>query len=272
MIRRIGGRFARLGPYLQFAGMAAVFLASQALAQTPGASERAAAPGGGERQDMRAQLMPRRYTTLGAEIGAKVNRLGFREGERFREGDRLIEFDCSIQVAQHDRALAQQFAAKNVLTGSQRLAELKAIGGVELRNAEAEVQKAGAEVAFSKATLEKCVVLAPFPGRVAEQKVREQQFVQPGQLLLDILDDSALELEFIAPTRWLAWLKPGYAFRVRVEDTGKTYPARVQRVGARADPVSQTVKAVAVIDGQFAELLAGMSGRVMITTPGRATP
>ena len=266
---------ARRARDLLLAGLAAALVAP-ALAQTrtqpQGALERAAAPGAPERQDMRAQLMPLRYTTLGAEIGAKVNRLGFREGERFGEGERLIEFDCSIQVAQHDRALAQQFAAKNVLSGSQRLAELNAIGGVELRNAEAEQQKASAELAFSKATLEKCVILAPFPGRVAEQKVREQQFVQAGQPLLDILDDSALELEFIAPTRWLGWLKPGYVFKVRVEDTGKTYPARVQRVGARADPVSQTVKAVAVIDGRFSELLAGMSGRVIITSPGKNAP
>ena len=102
--------------------------------------------------------------------------------------------------------------------------------------------------------------------------MREQQFVLPGQLMLDILDDSALELEFIAPSRWLGWLNPGFAFRVRVDDTGKTYPARVQRVGARADPVSQTVKAVAIIDGHFSELLAGMSGRVIIASPGKTAP
>ena len=247
-------------------------LALAAAMQVAGAAEPFSASAATERQEMRAQLTPRRYTTLAAEIGARINRLGFKEGERFDQGERLVEFECSIQTAQHGRALAQQYAARNVLAGNRRLADLNAIGGVELRNAEAEVQKADAEIAFSKATLEKCVIAAPFSGRVAEQKIREQQFVQPGQLLLEILDDSALEIEFIAPTRWLAWLKPGYAFRVRVDDTGRTYPARVQRVGARADPVSQTVKAVAVIDGQFSELLAGMSGGVLIAQPGKTKP
>jgi len=257
--------------WLPRAAMAALaaFVVVQVLVHTAAAADHGLAI---ERQEMRAQLMPQRYTTLAAEIGAKISRLGFKEGERFAQGERLVEFDCSIQIAQHDRALAQQFAARNVLTGSRRLAELQAVGGVELRNAEAELQKADAEVAFSRATLEKCAIPAPFPGRVAEQKVREQQFVQPGQLMLDILDDSALELEFIAPSRWLGWLKPGFAFRVRVDDTGKTYPARVQRVGARADPVSQTVKAVAIIDGHFSELLAGMSGRVIIASPGKTAP
>lgn len=56
--------------------------------------------------------------------------------------------------------------------------------------------------------------------------MREQQFAQPGQGILEILDDSALELEFIVPSRWMAWLKDGYRFQVKIDETGGTYPAR----------------------------------------------
>ena len=97
--------------------------------------------------------------------------------------------------------------------------------------------------------------------------MREQQFVQPGQALLEIIDDSVLELEFIVPSRWLAWLKPGYAFQVRIDETARSYPAKVQRIGARVDPVSQSVKLVAAIDGRFPELIAGMSGQVALSPP-----
>ena len=104
-------------------------------------------------------------------------------------------------------------------------------------------------------------VHAPFGGRVAEQKVREQQFVQPGQAMLDILDDSALEVEFIAPSAWMPRLRPGAAFRIAIDETGRNYPARIVRLGARVDPVSQSIKVTAAIDGRYSELLAGMSGR-----------
>ncbi len=93
--------------------------------------------------------------------------------------------------------------------------------------------------------------------------------MQPGQPLLEILDDSALELEFILPSRWLVRLKPGHKFQVRIEDTGKTYPVRLDRIGAKVDPVSQTVKAVAVIDGHYPELIAGMSGRILLSIAKR---
>lgn len=222
-----------------------------------------------DRMEMRAQLSPQRFTTLSAELGARISRLAVREGDAFKQGQPLVEFDCAMQAALLDKARAQHLSAENTFEGNQRLATLNAVGQVEFKNSAAEVQKAKADVAHLQATLDKCVIAAPFDGRVAEQKAREQQFVQPGQALLEILDDSTLELEFILPSRWLVWLKPGHKFQVRIEDTGKTYPVKLARIGAKADPVSQTVKAVAVIDGRFPELLAGMSGRILLAPAKR---
>lgn len=220
-----------------------------------------------ERQEIRAQLMPRRYTTVAAEIGAKVNRVPVPEGGAFRAGQLLVSFDCSLQQAQMQKARAELHGAEQTLKTNQRLAELNSVGKLELDMAQAAAHKARAEVGAHQAVLGKCAIAAPFAGRVAEQKVREQQYVQPGQALLDILDDSVLELEFLVPSRWLSWLRVGGTFQVQIDETRKAYPAKFIRIGARVDPVSQSVKVAAAIDGQFKELIAGMSGRVQITPP-----
>ncbi|MBS1191934.1 MAG: efflux transporter periplasmic adaptor subunit [Rhodocyclaceae bacterium] len=220
-----------------------------------------------EKREIRAQLTPRRYTTLAAEIGAKVNRLPVPEGGHFRAGETLIGFDCSLQHAQLNKAKAALSGAEQTWNANRRLAELNSVGKVELEVSQAEVAKARAEVAANAALIAKCAIAAPFAGRIAEQKVREQQYVQPGQTLLEILDDSVLELEFIVPSRWLAGLKPGYGFQVRIDETNKNYPAKVQRIGARVDPVSQSIKLSAAIDGKFPDLIAGMSGKVLMTPP-----
>ena len=153
------------------------------------------------------------------------------------------------------------------LKSNQRLAELRSVGQLELDLSRAAVSKAKAEVGVNHAVLAKCSVAAPFAGRVAEQKVREQQFVQPGQALLDIIDDSTLELEFLVPSSWLIWLRVGSGFQVQIDETRKSYPAKFTRIGARVDPVSQSIKVGAVIDGKFPDLMAGMSGRVQVAPP-----
>lgn len=220
-----------------------------------------------EQREIQAQLSPRNYTVLAAEIAAKINALPVREGGSFPRGKTLVTFDCSIHQAQLAKAQAALNAASKTWEANRRLAELNSVGRVELEVSEAEVAKNKAEVASMKTMLSKCTIAAPFPGRVSEQKVREQQFVQPGQPLIEIIDDSVLEIEFLAPSKWLAWLKPGHAFSIRIDETGRSYPAKILRVGAKVDPVSQSIKLFAAIDGKFPELVAGMSGHATLKPP-----
>ena len=243
-----------------------LLIAATGMAQAQTA-ETAPARAGLDRQEIRAQLLPRQFTTLAAEIGAKVNKLPVPEGGAFKAGQLLVSFDCSVQKAMLQKARAELNAAEATDKANQRLAELNSVGQLEVDLGRAGRQKAVAEVGAQQAVLGKCGISAPFAGRVAEQKVREQQFVQPGQPLLDILDDSVLELEFLVPSAWLVWLRAGQTFDVEIDETGQRYPARFERIGARVDPVSQSVKVAAAIDGRFPELIAGMSGRVHVTPP-----
>jgi RND family efflux transporter MFP subunit len=220
-----------------------------------------------DQREMRAQLTARRFTTVAAELGAKISKILVSEGGRFKIGQPLIKFDCTLQQSQLNKSQAALAAANATWDANKRLLELNSIGKVELDVSEAEVGKNKAEVASMATMLGKCSVYAPFSGIVTEQKAREQQYVQPGQALLEIIDDSALELEFIAPSRWLRWLKAGYRFDITIDETGKTYPAKVLRFGGKVDPVSQSIKVVAVIDGKFPDLLTGMSGQAKIVAP-----
>lgn len=220
-----------------------------------------------EQREIRAQLSPRRYTTLAAEIGARISLLPVPEGGAFKAGQRLVQFDCQLMQAQLNKSRAALKAAEKNWSANKQLVELQSVGKVELETSEAEFLKARAEVESNAVVVSKCVIAAPYAGRVAEQKVREQQFVQAGQPLLEILDDSLLELSFIVPSRWMSWLQAGTPFSVRIDETGKTYPAKVLRLAARVDPLSQSVQLTAMINGKFPELTAGMSGRVDIVPP-----
>lgn len=217
--------------------------------------------------ELRAQLSPVRFTTLSAEFGAQIRDLTMSEGQPIKQGDKLIGFDCSLQRAQLAKVRAELAGAENLYRGNQQLAKLGAIGQLELKTAEVEVQKARADIGYLQAILSKCVVNAPFSGRVGTVSAQAGQYVQPGQPLIELFDDSVLELAFIVPSRWMPWFVLGTRFEVAIEDTGRSYPARLVRTSGRADPVSQSVRAFAQIEGQYVELIAGMSGRLIIQPP-----
>jgi membrane fusion protein, multidrug efflux system len=45
--------------------------------------------------EIRAQISPRRSTMLASELAGKIDDLTVREGERFKEGQKLVGFDCA---------------------------------------------------------------------------------------------------------------------------------------------------------------------------------
>ena len=214
---------------------------------------------------VRAQLTAANYTTIASEISAKVALVQYKDGESFKKNDTLIKLECSIQSAQLERAQAAFNISQRNYLANRKLLNHGAVSRLEVENAESELQKSSAELAELKAINSKCVITAPFDGKVVEQRIRPEQFVQAGQAILEILDQSSLEVEFIAPSYWYAAVKINDILHIDIDETKKTYPIKVDRIGAKIDAISQTVKITAVIDGSFKELTPGMSGSIKNT-------
>lgn len=224
-------------------------------------------PSDSGKQDIRAQLSAVTYTSIASELSAKIKELPFKEGQAFKVGQVLAVFDCTTQQAQFQKTKAVLSIAERNYQTNQKLLALGSVGRIEYENSYSEFLKTKAENDELASILARCNVLAPYSGMIVEQKVRPQQFVQAGQPLLDILDKSSLELEFVAPSKWSPWLTEGYKFQIALDETGKSYPAKITRVNGKIDPVSQTIKVAAVIDGDFKEIAPGMSGVLVIAQP-----
>ena len=73
----------------------------------------------------------------------------------------------------------------------------------------------------------------------------------------------------IIPSHWVTWLKPGYRFLYRVNETGKDYPAKVVQRGAQVDAVSRSIIMIGRTIADHKELIPGMSGIVNIKPPNK---
>lgn len=216
---------------------------------------------------IRALLTPLVESSLSSQIAGRIEKISVQNGERFKQGDILIEFDCTIQKAQLQKARAELQATRKRHEANLKLQEYKSIGDLDVAISAAEVDKARAEYALVKAQVGMCTIDAPFNGRVIKRIARPYESVNQGQALIEILDDSELKVELYVPSRWLLWLKQETEFTVRIDETGKTYPARITSLGARVDAVSQSIEITAVISGNHPELLAGMSGEARFQVP-----
>lgn len=229
------------------------------LVQAPSVLAQAAA---GTDQDgrIRVQLTALNDLVVSSEVAARIERITVRDGDAFRSGALLVSFDCRTLEAQLEKSMATRDGARHHLETVQRLAELDSVGKLEADQARAKARETVADVHMVQSTLGKCRIFAPFSGRVVQRMASDHQFVNAGTPLLALVDTRAIEVRLVVPSRWLSWLKVGSPLQIRLDDLEKTVDAKVKRIGARVDPISQSVELVALVTGSTAGLLPGMSG------------
>ena len=219
--------------------------------------------------DARGVVVPNAEVTLGAGVTAPITAIPFKAGSAFSKGETLIGFDCGRQRADLRAAKASLSKASMYLRGKQRLLKRGAAGRQEVREAGADVQAATAQVEGLHTVVKLCTVRAPFDGRVVERHADPYETPGTNAPVLTVVDDSVLELDLIVPSTWLRWVKPGTAFEFEVDEVGRSFNARVARVGAKVDAVSQTVKLTGAFKLRPANVLAGMSGTAKFPQPLR---
>jgi len=217
--------------------------------------------------EVRVLLKAPNEAVLSSETVGRIVDLPVAEGGVFAAGDPLVRFDCATNETEHRRAMAELTATKHKLANDRKLARLNSIGTLEVSLSEAAVDKADAEAHLAALAVERCVIAAPYDGRVVTYRVHVHESVAQQQPLLEIVESGPPPLELFVPSRWVAWLTPGMAFQVRVDETGDDLPAHVTGLGARVDPVSQLLKIRGALDRAPLNLLPGMSGRAIFRGP-----
>lgn len=226
-----------------------------AVAQTPAPAKAASDPNA-----IRVLLSPELETTLVAQMVGRIASLNAALGAPVAKGRTIVAFDCGEPAARLRMAEAEYASARETLEVKTRLRKLDAAGEMEVSLAAAAAERGQAAIALAKTQLGQCTVPAPFSGRIVKVHVKPHQGVNVGAPLVELVSDGPLKLRLNVPSLLLRKIRVGTPFDVDIDETGKTYPAKVTAINARVDAVAQTIELEARIDGRPAELLAGMSG------------
>jgi membrane fusion protein, multidrug efflux system len=209
---------------------------------------------------IRGVVRPITHSSVSVDLPARVLRINVLEGERFKKGDVIIEFDCKRQRAELAGAMAQHREMMLAVESQRFLQRHNAAARLDLETAKAKADRAAADVAATQARIDQCSVIAPFDGRVAELAVRPMEIPIATRPIITIHQDSAFEIELLVPSAWLVWLTAGTSFTFLIDETQRTYTVGVHRLGAAVETVSQMVKVIGRLDNVDGTIISGMSG------------
>ena len=213
---------------------------------------------------VRVLLIADRETTISSPVTARIKMLHASIGMRFGSGQTLVSFDCEESAARLGMAKAELAGAVETHEAKIRMQGLEQASDVEVALAASAAAKARAQVALQNAQVGQCSIKAPWAGRVAKVHVRTHMSVTPGLPMVDLVKSGPLRLRLNAPSRMLSKIKVGTLFDVAIDETGKSYQARVLAINSRVDPVSQTIEIESAITKNYEELLPGMSGVALL--------
>lgn len=142
-----------------------------------------------------------------ATAGGRVSRVLVKRGQRVKAGEPLAELYSSVEAVERER-LEQEF---RVLLAGTLLNPLNAA-------AQQVVSAMRAQLELSQARLAERSLRAPFEGQISDVRVREGQYLGPGEVVVSIMREGAESWALaLVPGRYRPMIKPGQRFRLELE-------------------------------------------------------
>ena len=207
----------------------------------------------------RGVLRAKQTAEISARMSGQLLEAPYKSGQFFKSGALLARFDCVLEEAELAAMLQNHKTQSLKYENSVELFKHGAAGELEVALAQSEMQQVMAEANTIKTRLKYCAVYAPFSGYVTARHISAFETPQRGELLYSLEKAGALELSIIVPSNWVKWLKTGHRLEFSIEETGEIIPAKIMRLGATIDPVSQTLEIIANPKAS-PSALSGMSG------------
>jgi len=193
-------------------------------------------------------------------------------------------FEEKVEIRKAEAALK---LAQNELAAAETLFRQKSVSALELEKARTQVAMAEADLALAQSTalprletarrdmayaqsnleqakreLGACTICAPFDGRVVRVLAHEHEWMQQGQVLIEVVDDGVLLAQFLLPSRLYRQVRLQAAIPVRLREVQEKTTARISHISATMDPASETFEVHATVDNRDHRLQSGMTGEV----------
>jgi len=218
-------------------------------------------------------LMPLVEATVKAKVAGELVQVAVREGESVKAGQVLAKIDqtevrarVAAREADVEAARAQLVWADKNRATQNALLEKKFISQNAFDNVQsnfdvavAKLRAAEADLVVARKSLGDSVLVAPFPGVVAQRHAQAGERVALDARVVSIVDLSRLELEAAVPAAQIGQVRVGQSVAFRVDGFGeRPFEGRIERINPSTVSGSRSINVYAVIGNPEGLLRSGM--------------
>ena len=202
------------------------------------------------------------------EVAGVVRSINFKNGERVRENEVLVQLDINVEQARLRAAKADLSLAEVEFKRNRRLRESGNIPQSQLDRAVAELERAKAEVDNIEAVIDRKTIRAPFDGRVGIRRINLGQFLSTGAPIVTLQAYDRVYVNFNLPQKKLGQIDTGLTIEVSSDSfAGDSFAGEITAISPQIDPVTRSVEIQGTIENTGDKLRSGLFVRVRIQLP-----
>ena len=207
---------------------------------------------------------------ISTKISNIVTAIRFRDGERVKRGQVLVQLDDAQMRADVAAAQATLTESESQYNRSRELMNTQALSKSSFDQLEGTVKANRARLAAASARLEDTVIRAPFSGRVGLRRVSVGTLISPGDVITTLDDTSVIKLDFSVPENFLSGLREGLSIRATAPAyPGRSFAGSVSSIDSRVDVTTRSVTVRALLANEDGALKPGMFLNVALANDER---
>ena len=212
-------------------------------------------------------IVATRSITVRNELPGTVRHVHLEPGKVVEAGTVLVALDVSVEQAELKALEAQAQLAESQYARVQRMNQQRAASDMEVDSARAERDVALAQIARTKAIIERKTIRAPFRARLGLSDVHPGQYLNEGTLLTTLQGVAkSTYVDFSVAQQVAANLRAGDKVEVFSAREDSRVEAQIVALDARVDPSTRNALVRAEILDSSKAPSPGASVRVQVPT------
>lgn len=220
------------------------------------------------------QIRSINHIELRAQEKGYLQKIYVDEGQSVRKGQVLFKIMPNLYEAEVQKAQAEVEFADIEYQNTKALTDNKVVAPNELAMAKAKYNKAKADLVLMKTHLDLTLIKAPFDGILNKFQVRLGSFIEEGELLTELSDNSKMWVYFNVPeSEYLAYMKKemkGNLNKLGLKMANGEmfdYHGAVETIEADFDFETGNIPFRATFPNPEGLLRHGQTGSIVISTP-----
>lgn len=210
-------------------------------------------------------LLANEFVTLKSEVSGIVEKINFKEGQRVKKGQLLVQLNddgirAEIEKLQFTKKLNEDIASRQ-----KQLLKKEAISQEEYETVVTTLNTTLADIKVKQVQLMKHQIRAPFDGLIGLRSVSEGSYLNPSDNIVTLYSINPIKIDFSVPGKYSGEVNPGDKITFTTDAYQDVFSGEIYAIEPRIDPKTRSLMIRAVSANEQNKLLPGQFAKIQLT-------